>query len=58
MGIARATVELDLPAMLKRKDEVVSRPSPASRFLFKKNKIDGRQSAHGDASPRPARPSR
>ncbi len=38
-GIKVAGVELDLPTMMKRKDEVVSGLTKGVAFLFKKNKI-------------------
>src|SRR5215210_1414963 len=38
-GIKIGAVELDLPAMLKRKDEVVGQNTRGIEFLFKKNKI-------------------
>jgi dihydrolipoamide dehydrogenase len=42
----KATVELDLPAMLKRKDGVVDQLTKGVAFLFKKHKIDHIQ-GHG-----------
>jgi dihydrolipoamide dehydrogenase len=36
----KASVELDLPAMMKRKDGVVDQLTKGVAFLFKKNKID------------------
>jgi dihydrolipoamide dehydrogenase len=39
-GIKVAKLELDLPAMLKRKDEVVKALTDGVRFLFRKNKIE------------------
>ena len=39
-GIKIGGVSLDLPAMLKRKDEVVKGLTDGVRFLFKKNKIE------------------
>ncbi|MBA3579757.1 MAG: dihydrolipoyl dehydrogenase [Gemmatimonadaceae bacterium] len=38
-GVKTSGVELDLPTMLKRKDEVVSQNTKGIEFLFKKNKI-------------------
>ena len=38
-GVKTSGVELDLPTMLKRKDEVVSQNTRGIEFLFKKNKI-------------------
>lgn len=39
-GIKTGGVELDLPAMLARKDKVVKELTDGVRFLFKKNKIE------------------
>jgi len=39
-GIKVTKLELDLPAMLKRKDEVVKGLTDGVRFLFRKNKIE------------------
>ncbi len=39
-GIKVAKLELDLPAMMKRKDEVVKGLTDGVRFLFRKNKIE------------------
>ena len=39
-GIKVGSVELDLPAMLARKDKVVDGLTKGIAFLFKKNKID------------------
>jgi len=38
-GVKTSGVELDLPTMLKRKDEVVNQNTKGIEFLFKKNKI-------------------
>lgn len=38
-GIKVGSIELDLPAMMKRKDEVVSGLTKGVAYLFKKNKI-------------------
>ena len=38
-GIKVAGVELDLPTMLKRKDDVVGQNTRGIEFLFKKNKV-------------------
>ncbi|MDQ6717594.1 MAG: FAD-dependent oxidoreductase, partial [Gemmatimonadota bacterium] len=38
-GVKLANVELDLPTMLKRKDDVVLANTKGIEFLFKKNKI-------------------
>jgi len=38
-GIKLGSIELDLPAMMKRKDEVVSGLTKGVAYLFKKNKI-------------------
>jgi dihydrolipoamide dehydrogenase len=38
-GIKLAKVELDLPAMLARKDDVVKQNTTGIEFLFKKNKV-------------------
>ena len=40
LGI-KATVELDLPAMMARKDKVVGELTKGVEFLFKKNKVEG-----------------
>jgi dihydrolipoamide dehydrogenase len=40
LGI-KATVELDLAAMMKQKDKVVGELTKGVEFLFKKNKVDG-----------------
>lgn len=42
-GIKVSQVELDLAAMMARKDKVVSDLTGGIRFLFKKNKIDWRE---------------
>jgi dihydrolipoamide dehydrogenase len=39
-GIKTGAVSLDLPAMLKRKDEVVKGLTDGVRYLFRKNKIE------------------
>lgn len=39
-GVKISGVELDLPAMMKNKDEVVGQNTRGVEFLFKKNKID------------------
>jgi dihydrolipoamide dehydrogenase len=39
-GIKAEGLSLDLPAMLKRKDEIVKSLTDGIRFLFRKNKID------------------
>lgn len=39
-GISVSDVKLDLPVMMKRKDEVVKQLTGGVGFLFKKNKID------------------
>jgi dihydrolipoamide dehydrogenase len=38
-GVKLGNVELDLPTMLKRKDDVVAQNTKGIEFLFKKNKI-------------------
>src|ERR1700704_2441285 len=43
MGIKVGKPELDLPALLKFKDEAVDGNTKGVAFLFKKNKIDGIQ---------------
>lgn len=45
-GVKVSKVELDLPTMLKRKDEVVKANTTGIEFLFKKNKIT-RYLGHG-----------
>jgi len=40
LGI-KATVELDLPAMMARKDKVVGELTKGVEYLFKKNKVEG-----------------
>ncbi|NCO04352.1 MAG: dihydrolipoyl dehydrogenase [Alphaproteobacteria bacterium] len=40
MGIKTGGVTLDLPAMMKHKDDVVAANTKGIEFLFKKNKID------------------
>jgi dihydrolipoamide dehydrogenase len=40
LGI-KASVELDLPAMMARKDKVVGELTKGVEFLFKKNKVEG-----------------
>ena len=40
LGI-KATVELDLPAMMAKKDKVVGELTKGVEFLFKKNKVEG-----------------
>ncbi len=40
-GIKASGIDLDLPAMLARKDEVVKGLTDGVRFLFRKNKIEG-----------------
>jgi len=40
LGI-KATVELDLPTMMARKDKVVGELTKGVEFLFKKNKVEG-----------------
>lgn len=40
MGIKTGGVKLDLPAMMKHKDDVVAANTKGIEFLFKKNKID------------------
>jgi len=38
-GVKLSAVELDLPTMMRRKDQVVTRLTQGVDFLFKKNKI-------------------
>jgi dihydrolipoamide dehydrogenase len=40
MGVKVKGVELDLPAMMKHKDDVVKANTQGIEFLFKKNKVD------------------
>ncbi|MBN8521822.1 MAG: dihydrolipoyl dehydrogenase [Alphaproteobacteria bacterium] len=40
MGVKVKGVELDLPAMMKHKDDVVKSNTQGIEFLFKKNKVD------------------
>src|SRR5437870_5126516 len=50
-GIKLGGVELDLPAMLARKDEVVKALTEGVKFLFRKNKIETIWGAGRLASP-------